>query len=176
MIKKITPIALILVMFCLSITTAYATPPSNPHIGSGTNADGGFYFQYYGSSGIWKDLNTPPHWVIETSEVAYCVDHKADSPSGNETYSAFNPQSLYSPTTYYGLLAILKAGYPYKTGGLSASQARYATANAIRAWLSESAGIGYNFMTLSRGLVRPKSGQQATYDFMVSLVEKARKQ
>ena len=174
MYKRIITSILVIILILMSFTTAYATPPAHPHIGSGTNADGGFYFQYYGSSGTWKDLNTPPHWVIETSEVAYCVDHKADSPSGNETYSAFNPQSLYSPTTYYGLLAILKAGYPYKTGGLSAIQARYATANAIRAWLSESAGIGYNFMNLSRGYVRPKSGQQPTYDFMVALVDKAR--
>ncbi len=174
MLRKIMSSILIMILILMSFTTAYATPPSHPHIGSGSNADGGFYFEYYGSSGTWKDLNTPPHWVVETAEVAYCVDHKADSPSGNETYSAFDPQELYSSTTYYGLLAILKAGYPYKTGGLSASQARYATANAIRAWLSESAGIGYNFMTLSRGFVRPKSGQQATYDFMVSLVDKAR--
>ena len=174
MLKRIASSIMIMILILMSFTTAHATPPDNPHIGSGSNADGGFYFEYYGSSGTWKDLNTPPHWVVETGEVAYCVDHKADSPSGNETYSAFDPQALYSSTTYYGLLAILKAGYPYKTGGLTASQARYATANAIRAWLSESAGIGYNFMTLSRGYVRPKSGQQATYDFMVSLVDKAR--
>ncbi len=174
MLKKIMSSIMIMILILMSFTTAYATPPSHPHIGSGSNADGGFYFEYYGSSGTWKDLNTPPHWVVETGEVAYCVDHKADSPSGDETYSAFDPQALYSSTTYYGLLAILKAGYPYKTGGLTASQARYATANAIRAWLSESAGIGYNFMTLSRGFVRSKSGQQATYDFLVSLVYKAR--
>ena len=173
MFKRIISSVMISVMILLSFTTAYATPPAHPHIESGTAAEGGNYFQYLSSSG-WKDLKTPPHWVVETGEVAYCVDHKADSPNGNETYSAFNPQALYSSRTYYGLLAILKAGYPYKTGGLSATQARYATANAIRAWLSESAGIGYNFMNLSRGYVRPKSGQQATYDFMVSLVNKAR--
>lgn len=173
MYKRIISAVLITITLLMSLTTAYATPPAHPHIGSGSYADGGFYFQYLSSSG-WKDLRTPPHWVIETEEVAYCVDHKADSPHGNETYNAFNPQALYSSRTYYGLLAILKAGYPYQTGGLSAKQARYATANAIRAWLSESAGIGYNFMNLSRGYVRPKSGQQATYDFMVSLVNKAR--
>jgi uncharacterized surface anchored protein len=174
MYRRLVSIALIIIMLSISLTTAYATPPAHPHIGSGTNADGGFYFQYYGSSGTWKDLNTPPHWVVETGEVAYCVDHEADSPSGNETYTAFNPQAFYSSTTYYGLLAILKAGYPYQTGGLSAKQARYATANAIRAWLSESAGIGYNFMKISRGYVRPISGQEATYNFMVYLVNKAR--
>lgn len=173
MYKRIISTLLLAAMILLSCTTAYATPPANPHIGSGSNADGGYYFQYLSSSG-WDDLNTPPHWVIETGEVAYCVDHKADSPSGNETYSAFDPEAMYSTATYYGLLAILKAGYPYQTGGLSEKRARYATANAIRAWLSESAGIGYNFMNLSRGHVRPKSGEQATYDFMVSLVNKAR--
>lgn len=141
MTKRIISAVLMAAMLLLSLTTAYATPPPNPHIGSGSYADGGFYFQYKSSSG-WKDLRTPPHWVVETGEVAYCVDHERDSPSGNETYSAFNPQALYSSRTYYGLLAILKAGYPYKTGGLSAKQARYATANAIRAWLSESAYIG----------------------------------
>lgn len=171
--KRIISVVLLIAMLLVSLTTAYATPPTNPHIGSGSSADGGNYFQYLSSSG-WKDLKTPPHWVIETGEVAYCVDHKADSPSGNETYSAFNPQALYSSRTYYGLLAILKAGYPYQTGGLTAMQARYATANAIRAWLSESASIGYNFMNLSRGYVRPKSGQEATYNFMIALVNKAR--
>lgn len=171
--KRIISVVLLIAMLFVSLTTAYATPPANPHIGSGSSADGGNYFQYLSSSG-WKDLKTPPHWVIETGEVAYCVDHEADSPSGNETYSAFNPQALYSSRTYYGLLSILKAGYPYKTGGLSAKQARYATANAIRSWLSESAGIGYNFMNLYRGYVRAKSGQEATYNFMVALVNKAR--
>lgn len=172
--KKIVSLLMVVLMLVVSLTTAYATPPPNPHIGSGTYADGGYFFEYYGSSGTWKDLRTPPHWVIETGEVAYCVDHKADSPHGDETYSAFNPEALYSSRTYYGLLAIMKAGYPYQTGGLSAQQARYATANAVRAWLSESAGIGYNFMNISRGYIRPKSGCQAVYDYMVLLVNKAR--
>lgn len=171
--KRIISVVLLIAMLLVSLTTAYATPPANPHIGSGSSADGGNYFQYLSSSG-WKDLKTPPHWVIETGEVAYCVDHKADSPSGNESYSAFNPQALYSSRTYYGLLAILKAGYPYQKGGLSSKQARYATANAIRAWLSESTSIGYYFMNLSRGYIRAKSGQKATYNFMIALVNKAR--
>lgn len=173
MYRRIISVVLIMVILLLSLTIAYATPPAHPHIGSGSASDGGNYFEYRASSG-WKNLKTPPHWVIETGEVAYCVDHKADSPSGDETYSAFNPQALYSSRTYSGLLAILKAGYPYQTGGLSSKQARYSTANAIRTWLSESAGIGYKFMNLSRGYVRPKSGQQATYNFMLSLVNKAR--
>ena len=174
MYKRIISAVLLTITLLLSLTTAYATPPPNPHIGSGSYADGGYFFEYLGSGGTWKDLRTPPHWVIETGEVAYCVDHKADSPHGDETYNAFNPEALYSSRTYYGLLAIMKAGYPYQTGGLSAQQARYATANAVRAWLSESAGIGYNFMNISRGYVRPKSGCQTVYDYMVSLVNKAR--
>jgi uncharacterized surface anchored protein len=171
--KKITSILLALVIVFLSITSAYATPPANPDIESGTAAAGGNYFQYLSSEG-WKDLKTPPHWVEQTGEIAYCLDHKADSPHGDEGYTAFNPQAVYSTRTYNGLLAILKNGYPYQKGGLSSTQSRYATANAVRAWLSESAGIGYNFMNLSRGYVRPKSGQEATYNLMVSLVDKAR--
>ncbi len=171
--KRIISVVLLIAILLVTFNSAYATPPANPHIGSGSNPDGGSNFEYLSSSG-WTDLYAPPHWVIETGEIAYCVDHKADSPIGNEVYSAFNPQALYSSRTYYGLLAILKAGYPFQTGGLSSKQARYVTANAIRAWLSESAGIGYNFMNLSNGYVRAKSGQEAVYNFMVTLVNKAR--
>lgn len=54
MIKKLTSIALILVMLFLAITPAYATPPPNPDIESGTAAAGGNYFQYLSSDGCIK--------------------------------------------------------------------------------------------------------------------------
>ncbi len=170
---KILISVLLVSLIMFNAVPALATPPSNPHVGSSTAEQGGYYFEYHSSSG-WKNLKTPHHWIIETDEIAYCIEHTADAPSGNETYGAFDPSAVYSSTTYNGLISILKNGYPYQTGGLSANQARYAIANAIRAWLSESAGIGYNFMKLSRGYVRPKSGYQNVYNWMVSLVEKAR--
>ena len=170
--KRISAAVLMLLILLLGSATAYAIPPDNPHIESGTYDEGGYYFEYLSYDG-WKDLRTPHHWVAETNEVAYCLDHKAGSPAGDESYSEFDPNIVYSSNVYSGLLIILKNGYPYQTGGMTDNEARYATANAIRAWLSEN-GIGYNFMTLSRGNVRANSGYQYVFDFMVSLVEMAR--
>lgn len=175
MYKKLNVILLLVLIFINIIPLqALATPPVSPHIISGTASQGGTYFQFLSLSGTWENLTAPPHYVKETNEIAYCLEHKADSPTGSETYKSFNPTALYSSSTYNGIHAILKNGYPYSTGGFTAKQAKYATANAIRAWLSESAGIGYNFMKLSRNQIRPKSGYQSLFNWMVSLVEKAR--
>ncbi|MBN2840845.1 MAG: hypothetical protein JXP37_07835, partial [Coriobacteriia bacterium] len=68
----------------------------------------------------------------------------------NSTYGLFDPAALYNFSTYVGLQSILHRGYPYVTpAGLTETQARYATANAIRAWMRESAGVGYTFMDMS---------------------------
>ncbi|MCK5129128.1 MAG: Cys-Gln thioester bond-forming surface protein, partial [Clostridiales bacterium] len=176
--RKLIP-ALILLLFMLfvSIVPAYATPPSDPHIESGSAADGGNYFEfnatYLGENG-WRDLKTPPHWVVETGEVAYCLDHVADSPHG-EGYGKFDPAAIYSEKTYIGLLAILEHSFPYRNAGLTDKQIRYVTANAIRAWLRENAGIGYDFMLPSNNAVRPKTTQyQGAFNFYNQLLDKAR--
>ena len=161
----------------LSIIPAYATPPSTPHIESGSAADGGNYFEfdasYLGESG-WRDLKTPPHWVVETGEIAYCLEHMADSPHG-ESYGKFDPAAIYAEETYIGLLAIIEHSFPYRNAGLTDKQIRYATSNAIRAWLRESAGIGYDFMLPSNNAVRPKTAEyQSAFNFYEQLLDKAR--
>jgi hypothetical protein len=98
----------------------------------------------------------------------------ADSPH-NVAYGEFDPHAVYSESTYIGLLAIMEHSYPYRNAGLTNQQIKYATANAIRSWLRESAGIGYDFMLLSNNAVRPKgSAGQSTYNFYMQLLDKAR--
>ncbi len=172
--KKTISLLLILI-FSLTLfnVSALALPPSNPHITSGSSSDGGNFFEYKGSNG-WYDLKTPPHWVVETGEVAYCLDHAADSPYGT-AYSTFNPKAVYSNRTYIGLCAIMEHSFPYRNAGLTDQQIRYATANAIRSWLKESEGIGYDFMLPSNNAIRPKSAAyQSAYNFYLQLLDKAR--
>ena len=177
-IKRIASLLLTLMcIFALADISAYAVPPGNPHIDSGSAADGGNLFEfdasYLGETG-WRDLKTPPHWVVETGEVAYCLDHKAESPN-NDTYQEFNPKTIYSDKTYMGLLAIMEHSYPYRNAGLTDQQIIYATANAIRSWLMESEDIGYEFMLPANKAVRPKnSTAQSTYNFYLQLLDKAR--
>ena len=174
MYKKIAPIVIAVTIIIFILSTAYATPPSNPHIESGTAAEGGNFFEYKADDGTWKDLKTPPHWVVETGEVAYCLEHMLDSASG-ELYSKFNPEAVYSERTYNGLKAILMHSYPYRNAGLTDQQIRYATSNAIRSWLKESAGIGYDFMLPSANRIRVKdSSGQGAYNFYMQLLDKAR--
>ena len=177
MYKKFISITIVITILILTLSTAYATPPSTPHIESGSAADGGNYFEFdasYLGENVWRDLKTPPHWVIETGEIAYCLDHMAESPHG-EDYSKFDPEAVYSNKTYQGLLAIIENSYPYRNAGLTDNQIRYATANAIRAWIKESANIGYDFMLPSNNAVRPKTAQyQGAFNFYNQLLDKAR--
>jgi hypothetical protein len=106
-------------------------------------------FDYNGGSG-WKSLDTPEHYVAGSSpeQVAYCLQHSKSSPS-NAVYNDSDILDSYSSRVQTGLRIILENGYPYATGGLTATEARYATANAIRFWLSENGDSGqYNFTNL----------------------------
>ena len=110
--------------------------------GAGTS----YYDAYY--SGSWHDLQTPPHTA--DGQVAYCLEQDKDYPVSNSSYAEFDPAVLYNFGTRIGLQSILHRGYPFVTpAGLTETQARYATANAIRAWMRESAGVGYVFMDMS---------------------------
>lgn len=95
------------------------------------------YFQTFGSNGTWKDIQTPSHWIVETGEVAYCLQTNKDTPYGSG-YSTVDGSAYYSQYVLTGLQAILENGYPVSTGGYAADEARYATANAIRFWLAEN--------------------------------------
>ena len=142
-------------------------------------------YEYYSSEGAWEALKTPHHWNTQTGEVAYCLEHKNGTPRG-DTYSSFDPTEAYPYAVYQGIYSILTFGYPAGgTGGLSAEQARYATANAIRFWLSESQeayGMDfqqYNFTNLTRSgqYTRPKSGNStaaAMWAYSMDLLNKAR--
>lgn len=174
MLKRISITAVLAIVLSVAFfVPAYATPPANPYFTTGTADAAGYYMEYY--SGSWKDLKTPHHWEKNTGDVAYCLDQTMALPTGSQIYSRFNPSTVYSDKTLQGMYTILGYGYPNSTAGLPDSMARYATANAIRAWMKESAGVGYNFMNLSNGLVRAEEGSPWAYSWMVGLVDVARK-
>jgi len=128
-----------------SSVTAWPAAASAATVSTG-GAGTSYYDAYY--SGSWHDLQTPPHTA--DGGVAYCLEQDKDFPVANSSYGEFDVGSLYSFNTYLGLQSILYRGYPFVTpAGLTEAQARYATANAIRAWMRESAGVGYVFMDMS---------------------------
>ena len=150
-------------------------------------------FDYNGGSG-WKSLDTPEHYVAGSSpeQVAYCLQHSKSSPS-NAAYSDSDILDSYSARVQTGLRIILENGYPYATGGLSAAAARYATANAIRFWLSENGESGqYNFTNLGAysdaqlrsyaasgqiaSKIRARSGYISVLQFSIELLIQARAQ
>lgn len=134
------------------------------------------YLEYY-SDGAWKDLNTPRHWIEATGEVVYCVEHAAGNPHG-QTYTATSPSSVFSSSTLSGLNSILMYGYPNNTpSGFTADEARQATANAIRFWLSEQGEAeSYSFTNRSAnpGYIRAKSGYEHVLEWADELLAKAR--
>ena len=150
-------------------------------------------FDYNGGSG-WKSLDTPDHYVAGSSpeQVAYCLQHSKSSPN-NAAYSDSDILNSYSARVQTGLRIILENGYPYATGGLTAAAARYATANAIRFWLSENGESGqYNFTNLGAysdaqlrsyaasgqiaSKIRARSGYISVLQFSIELLIKARAQ
>ena len=103
------------------------------------------YLEYY-SGGKWKDLNTPKHWIESTGQVCYCIEHSEGNPHG-ASYTATAPSQVFGANTLAGLQTILMYGYPCNTpDGFTEDEARQATANAIRFWLSENGEEGsYSF-------------------------------
>ena len=183
--KAILAVLIAVCIMMLFSTTAFA---GTVRVGTTDTTD---CMQYHNSSG-WHDLNTPNHYIVGTNEVAYCIEHKKSSPS-NSTYSDSDILNNYSARTLTGLRIILENGYPYATGGLSAAKARYATANAIRFWLSEQGEAqSYNFTDLGAysnselqsyaaagqigSKVRAKSGYTDVLQWSVELLIKARSQ
>ena len=136
---------LVLVLFCGS---AVGLPGTASAATVSTGGAGTSYYECWTTTSGWHDLLTPPHTV--DGDIAYCLEQAKDFPINNSTYGPFDPAALYNFNTYVGLQSILHRGYPYVTpAGLTATQARYATANAIRAWMREAAGVGYVFMDMS---------------------------
>ena len=134
------------------------------------------YLEYY-KDGAWKDLNTPRHWIEQTGEVVYCVEHAADNPHG-DTYTAASPSSVFSASTLLGLNSILMYGYPNnRPSGFTDDEARQATANAIRFWLSEQGEAeSYSFTNRRTNFdtIRAKSGYEHVLEYADELLAKAR--
>lgn len=134
------------------------------------------YLEYY-SEGGWHDLNTPKHTIEQTGEVAYCVEHRLGNPHG-DGYTAASPSSVFSQSTLRGLYSIFIYGYPCNTpSGFTADEARQATANAIRFWLSEQGeGSNYNFTNRKTNptKIRAKSGYEHVLTWADDLLGYAR--
>ena len=134
------------------------------------------YLEYY-SNGKWKDLNTPKHWIESTGQVCYCIEHTDGNPHG-ATYTAAPPSSVFSTNTLQGLQTILMYGYPCNTpDGFTEDEARQATANAIRFWLSENGEPGsYSFTNRKThpNAIRAKKGYEHVLTWADELLQMAR--
>ena len=188
--KKIT-IAAIAGVIILATLVLFVSPAlAAVSVGTRTTTH---YLQYNGGSG-WNDLKTPEHYIVGTSpeQIAYCLQHRNDSPH-NASYNETDILGSYSTRVQTGLRIILENGYPYATGGFSGTKARYATANAVRFWLSENGDSGqYNFTNLGSytdaqlrtaaangqigSKIRAKSGNRDVLQFAIELLIKARSQ
>lgn len=173
--KRIIALLLcVLTLVGLMPTAAFAAE-QNVTIESQTNSAFD-YLEYY-SSGGWHDLNTPKHTIEQTGEVAYCVEHSLGNPHGDD-YTATSPSKVFSAATLKGLYSIFMYGYPCNTpSGFTADEARQATANAIRFWLSEQGeGSSYNFTNRKTNpdKIRAKDGYEHVLEWADELLEKAR--
>lgn len=134
------------------------------------------YLEYY-SGGKWKDLNTPRHWIESTGQVCYCIEHSEDNPHG-ASYTATAPSQVFGANTLAGLQTILMFGYPCNTpDGFTEDEARQATANAIRFWLSENGEPGsYSFTNRKAHptYIRAKKGYEHVLTWADELLQMAR--
>lgn len=188
--KKITIAVIAAIMVLLSLILFASTALAAVNISSRNVTN---MFDYNGGSG-WGDLKTPEHYIVGTSpeQAAFCLQHKKDSPS-NSPYNEADILGSYSARVQTGLRIILENGYPYAMGGLTATEARYATANAVRFWLSENGDSSqYNFTNLgsysdsqlrtaaANGVIgskiRSNSGYTDVLQFSIELLIAARSQ
>ncbi len=136
------------------------------------------YFQTFSSKGVWTGIMTPQHTIVQTGQVAYCLQPSMDSPN-NSGYTEDSGWNYYDSTTMIGLQAILENGYPNFTGGFPEDQARYATANAIRFWVAErGCGGSLAWMDLTKygQFFRGASGYEELFNWCIGLVGCARTQ
>ncbi len=147
----------------------------NVHINSEGNA--AFDYLEYRNGDSWYDLNTPRHWITETGEVVYCVEHRLGNPTGT-AYTEKAPSSIFKESTIKGLNIIFMNGYPLNLpSGFTEDEARQATANAIRFWLSEQGEENtYNFTNRKArpGYIRAKAGYEHVLTWADELLELAR--
>ena len=127
--KRILAILLVL-MILLAASPAYAATGKVT-----TKTTTNLFDAYNATTKAWNELKTAQH-RLSSKYVAYCLQHKKTVPN-SETYNLNDLYDNYSDKVKKGLQIILTNGYPWETGGLTAAQAEYATANAVRFWLSE---------------------------------------
>lgn len=170
--KLIGPLALLAALLFPSLSLAAG---SSETIQSEYN-DAFDYLEYY-SEGAWHDLNTPRHWIESTGEICYCVQHSYANPHG-ERYAAVDPSAVFSSYTLSGIQAILMNGYPCITPpGFTADEARQATANALRFWLSDRGENGsYSFTdrAVFPDRIRAKPGYEHVLTWADELLSYAR--
>ncbi len=102
---------------------AYWEPDTEVVISQGNHLD--FFSNIYGTK-----LMTNEYFLLGSGEVAYCADQEALPPED----TVYNGSVLDDENYMKSITAVILAGYPYETRGLSALDARYATATAIH-WL-----------------------------------------
>lgn len=169
----------LLVLFCMFVIfSASFTVSAFADYVNVTTGTSYSYFQTYSSKGVWTGVGTPTHTIVQTGAPVYCLQTDYSSPSGSG-YTDTDPWNYYDATTICGLQAILEHGYPNDSGGYTADEARYATANAIRFWLAERGAQGVpTWMNLSKysHLFRAAYGYEGLFDWCMYLLDCARNQ
>ncbi|MDL2225989.1 Cys-Gln thioester bond-forming surface protein, partial [Eubacteriales bacterium OttesenSCG-928-M02] len=168
--KRILPIFLALCFLFSCVSVVHAAP--DLRIGSRSTMTP--IFEFKDDVGTWQDLTAVWHYLQEDqNELVYCIDHNKESPLGHR-YTEFDPNAYYSAYIQKGVLSILEHGYPMSNNGFNNEQAQYITANALRVFLQEEAGIGFPSMNRANGRLRAKSGYTAQYAWMEKLVADAK--
>ena len=93
------------VLLCLVLTFALLLPMTVGALADttiGTDASRPEYFEALGGSGSYNPLKTPYHYAKTTGNVAYCLEHKKDSPSSSAAYTDFDPSALWGHNTVTG--------------------------------------------------------------------------
>ena len=176
-ISKFLALAMCLIMLFSFIPAQTASADSGDTVTIESQTNSAFDYLEYKSNGKWKDLNTPKHWIESTGQVCYCIEHTDGNPHG-ATYTATTPSSVFGANTLAGLQTILMYGYPCNTPeGFTEDEARQATANAIRFWLSENGEPGsYSFTNRKThpDYIRAKTGYEHVLTWADELLQMAR--
>ena len=91
-------VALALSLICLfafaPVRLSHAEEPYPENVTIQSEKNNAFdYLEYY-SGGKWKDLNTPRHWIEQTGQVCYCIEHTSGNPH-SASYTATPPSSVF---------------------------------------------------------------------------------
>jgi len=156
-----------LLAFGIAIPSAYAAPDNDTLIFS-VGGDTGIFEIYNGQE--WKALTVPFWMEAGDGSWAFCLESHKEQPMG-DNYSMSS--ALYSANVLRGVRAILLYGFPNVLGGLTETQAHYATQAAIWTWMYEAAGVGYQ--SYAEENLRPTSGNQAVYSYYQKLMDYARR-